>query len=220
MRLVVLAVMAYAITGCSWLVHDRSNDYLKAEIQPNIVVPKNVALINLTPRLAIPDVKATPLPEEFTVPRPGKLLIENDTSDSENLASQNTGKLETELVKDGNGTPILRLNVPFARAWSEIGEAVKRAEITIVDLNRSVGTYFIEITDTFSDSEPVGFWAGLFGSEPEAIKKSLEIKVNRARSGVYVAVHIDQDNLAEDADAKALLLTLQEKLQAPDEDSI
>jgi outer membrane protein assembly factor BamC len=210
--------MAYAITGCSWLVHDRSDDYLTAEIQPNIVVPKDVALIKLTPRLAIPDVKVEPLPEEFTVPRPSKLVVDSNDSDTEILASQNTEKLTSELVKDGSGTPILRLNVPFARAWSEIGEAVKRSEIDIVDLNRSVGTYFIEMTDTSADAEPVGFWAGLFGSGPEAVKKSLEIKVNRARSGVYVAVHIDQDNLADDADAKALLLKLQEKLQEPEKD--
>ena len=212
MRLVVLMVMANVVTGCSWLVHDRTNDYLKSEIQPNIVVPKDVALVTLTPRLAIPDVKPVELPEEFEVPRPAKVAVADEPEQELSLASLNSKTLETELVKDGNGTPILRLNVAFARAWSEIGDALKVAEISISDLNRSVGTYYIEVADSEAVQEP-GFWASLFGSEAEVIKKPLQIKVNRARSGVYVAVHVDQDNLAEDEEAKSLLSNLQKTLQ-------
>jgi outer membrane protein assembly factor BamC len=219
MRLVVLTVMAYAVTGCSWLIHDRTNDYLEIEIQPNIVVPAEVASIQLTPRLAIPDVQPKVLPEEFVVPRPKALVLEGNKESDLPLASENAADLEVELVKDGNGSPILRLNVEYARAWSEIGEALKQAEINIVDLNRSAGTYYIEVADTLAKAEPVGFWAGLFGSKPESVKKALEVKVNRARSGVYVAIHIDQENLADDADAKALLLRLQKHLQEPDKDS-
>lgn len=219
MRLVVLTVMAYAVTGCSWLIHDRTNDYLEIEIQPNIVVPAEVASIQLTPRLAIPDVQPKVLPEEFVVPRPKALVLEGNKESDLPLASENAADLEVELVKDGNGSPILRLNVEYARAWSEIGEALKQAEINIVDLNRSAGTYYIEVADTLAKAEPVGFWSGLFGSKPESVKKALEVKVNRARSGVYVAIHIDQENLADDADAKALLLRLQKHLQEPDKDS-
>ena len=216
MRLVVLVVLVNFMAGCSWLVHDRTNDYLKSEIQPNIVVPKDVALINLTPRLAIPDVKPVVLPEEFEVPRPAKVLLESEQDESINLASLNGKDLEVELVKDGNGTPILRLNVVFARAWSEIGDALNVLDISISDLNRSVGTYYIEVIDTEVVNE-VGFWGSLFGSEPEVVQKPLQLKVNRARSGVYVAVHIDQDNLAEDDEAKALLSRLQKSLQEKNE---
>jgi outer membrane protein assembly factor BamC len=219
MRLVVLSVMAYAVTGCSWLIHDRTNDYLEIEIQPSIVVPAEVAPVQLTPRLAIPDVQPKVLPEEFIVPRPKALVLEGNKENAQPLASENAANLEVELVKDGNGSPILRLNVEYARAWSEIGEALKQAEINIVDLNRSAGTYYIEVVDTLAKAEPVGFWAGLFGSKSESVKKTLEVKVNRARSGVYVAIHIDQQNLADDADAKALLLSLQKHLQEPDKDS-
>lgn len=216
MRLVVLVVLVNFMAGCSWLVHDRTNDYLESEIQPNIVVPKDVALINLTPRLAIPDVKAVVLPKEFEVPRPAKVLLESEQDESVNLASLSGKALEVELVKDGNGTPILRLSVVFARAWSEIGDALKVLDISISDLNRSVGTYYIEVVDTEVVNE-VGFWGNLFGSEPEVVQKPLQLKVNRARSGVYVAVHIDQDNLAEDDEAKALLSRLQKSLQEKNE---
>lgn len=218
MRLVVLMVMAYAISGCSWLVHDRTNDYLKAEIHPNIVVPKDVALIKLTPRLAIPDVDQKPLPEEFEVPRPEKIKVLVDAKDDSLLASKTTQNVIAELVKDGNGTPILRLNVSFAQAWSELAETIKLSDIPITDLNRSVGTYYVEVVDGDEVVEP-GFWGSLFGAESEPVKKALQLKVNRARSGVYVAVHIDQDNLAEDDEAKALLSKLQQTLQESQKDN-
>jgi outer membrane protein assembly factor BamC len=218
MRLVALTVMAYAITGCSWLIHDRSNDYLEIEIQPNIVVPTDVALVTLSPRLAIPDVKAKILPEKFVVPRPKALVLDGNEQSDQPLASENVVELEVELVKDGNGSTILRLNVAYARAWSEIGEALKQTDTTVVDLNRSIGTYYIEVVDTSAEVETVGFWSGLFGAELEIVKKPLEIKVNRARSGVYVAIHIDQENLASDADAKPLLLSLQKKLEESEQD--
>lgn len=216
MRLAVLIILTSIMTGCSWLVHDRTNDYLKSEVQPNIKVPQEVASVKLTPMLSIPDIaKKQALPDEFEVPRLAKLIVEQDVEDDIALASLNSEALLVELVKDGNGSPILRLSVGFARAWSELGEAIKRLDIKITDLNRSVGTYYIEVLDRSTVVTP-GFWASLFGSEPEAIKKPLELKVNRARSGVYVAVHIDQDNLADDLEARALLLKLQKKLEDSD----
>lgn len=218
MRLVILMVMAYAISGCSWLVHDRTNDYLKAEIHPNIVVPKDVALVKLTPRLAIPDVDQKPLPEEFEVPRPEKIKVLADAKDDSVLASKATKNVTAELLKDGNGTPILRLNVNFAQAWSELAETIKLSNISITDLNRSVGTYYVEVVDSNEFVEP-GFWGSLFGVESEPVKKALQLKVNRARSGVYVAVHIDQDNLAEDDEARALLSKLQATLQESQKDN-
>ena len=58
----------------------------------------------------------------------------------------------------------------------------------------------------------MGFWSGLFGGEPEPVQVPLQVKLNQARSGVYVAIHQDADNLAEDAQAQSLLEKIQEKL--------
>lgn len=211
MRLAVLMVSLLAMTGCSWLFHDRTNDYLQSEIHEPIKVPKDVALISLKPQLPIPNVDSKePLPAEFILPRPDKLEVAEDQPEV-SLAEVSNKELEAELVKDGNGTPILRLNVRFARAWSELGEAIKKAKINITDLNRSIGTYYIEIEDTDAVVEQ-GFWASLFGSEPEKVMLSYQVKLNQARSGVYVAVHLDQDNLAEDDAAKSLLNTIKEQI--------
>lgn len=210
MRLIGLFVLMLSMSGCSWLFYDHDNDYLQSEIQQNITVPKSVAQISLKPQLSIPAAKTTQLPEEFALPRPQKLVLLED-QESTKLTDLQDKELEANLLKDGNGTPILRLNVSFARAWAAVGGSLKSANIDISDLNRSIGTYYIELTEEGVEVEP-GFWGSLFGSKPEIEKLPLQVKVNRARSGVYIAVHKDQDNLAEDQQAHDLLSRIKAKL--------
>ena len=211
MRLTGLLVLCLTMSGCSWLFHDRDNDYIQSEIQPVIKVPTDLARVQLKPQLAIPDVATkVALAEEFELPRPNRLVFE-ETEELASLAEDQSTLLESSLVKDGNGTPILRLNVGFPRAWAALGESLKKAKIDITDLNRSIGTYYIELIDEEAQPEQ-GFWASLFFSEPEAVKIPLQVKINRARSGVYVAVHVDQDNLADDGQTETLLAVLKEQL--------
>ena len=211
MRLVGLLVSLSLMSGCSWLFYDHDGDYLHSEIQDNIKVPKQVAVLTLKPQLPIPKAKEVELPEEFVLPRPKPLAKIEEEEQGTQLTELNDQELETNLLKDGNGTPILRLNVGFARAWSAVGEALKVADIHMSDLNRSVGTYYIELDDKSAEVEQ-GFWSGLFGSEPEIEKINLQVKVNRARSGVYIAIHEDQDNLAQDQQAQDLLTRIKEHL--------
>ena len=50
MRLVLLGCVLLVLSGCSWLVNDHDNDYLKSDVQPNIVIPKDIAAIELKPQ--------------------------------------------------------------------------------------------------------------------------------------------------------------------------
>ncbi len=43
---------------------------------------------------------------------------------------------KSELLRDSNGYPILRLKLDFQRAWATIGQALGNAEADIVELNR------------------------------------------------------------------------------------
>ncbi len=212
MRLVGLLISLSLLSGCSWLFYDHDNDYLQSEEQANITVPKRVATLEFKPRFPIPKAKDEKLAEEFVLPRPNPLkAFEDEEQKGAQLTDLQDKDLESNLLKDGNGTPILRLNVGFARAWSAVGEALKVADIHMSDLNRSVGTYYIELKGDSSAVEQ-GFWSGLFGSEPEAEVIALQVKVNRARSGVYIAIHEDQDNLASDEQARDLLTRIKEHL--------
>ena len=212
MRLVGLLISLSLLSGCSWLFYDHDNDYLQSEEQKNIKVPKSIASLEFKPRFPIPKAKDEKLPEEFALPRPNSLeTFSEEEQKGTQLTDLQDKELESTLLKDGNGTPILRLNVGFARAWSAVGESLKVADIHMSDLNRSVGTYYIELKGDPADVEQ-GFWSGLFGSEPEVQVIALQVKVNRARSGVYIAIHEDQDNLASDEQARDLLTRIKEHL--------
>lgn len=211
MRSVLLGCVLFVLGGCSWLVNDHDNDYLKSQIQPNIIIPKDVAILELKPQFPIPEVANAKLVDEFIVPRPRPLVIKEDV-ETASLVSDQTIKLETNLLKDGNGTPILRLNVEFPRAWAQLGEALNKADVKVSDLNRSIGTYYVELPDESAEKLEQGFWAGLFGSEPEMVMIALQVKLNRARSGVYIAIHEDLDNLADDKLAENLLARIQNNI--------
>ena len=210
MRLAVLAVFSVLVSGCSWLFHDHAEDYLVAKEHPVMKVPADYGDLKFQPQLIIPKTdQPFTAKEEFVVPRPDKLVVE-EQEESTSLAKVKSTKLEPQLLKDGNGTPILRLGVAFPRAWSALGESLKKADVTVSDLNRSIGTYYIEVLEPVEDEG--GFWSFLFGA-PEPEVRTLEVKLNRARSGVYVAIHTDADTLADEEEANALLKKISDNLK-------
>lgn len=209
--LLVVSLSVLSLGGCSWLVNDHENDYLQSKIQANIAIPKEIVALELKPQFPIPDVAESEIKDAFVLPRPRSLVVQAD-NETASLVDDQAIKLETNLLKDGNGTPILRLNVEFPRAWSQLGEALNKADVKVSDLNRSIGTYYIEVADENAEQVKQGFWAGLFGSEPELVMLPLQVKLNRARSGVYIAIHQDLDNLAEDGLAESLLAKIQKNI--------
>lgn len=204
-----------ALSGCSWLFHDNAEDYVLARETPPIQVPADLQNKPLQQILVIPDVPGAAAENvssgKFVVPRPEPLDIQDEDENTASLADLKNKSLSPQISKDGNGTPILRLGADFPEAWAALGDALNKADIKVNDLNRSIGTYYIEYQAQSSNKEP-GFWARLWGSDAEKIT-DYELKVNRARSGVYVALHVDSDTLAEESISQALLQTLANKLQ-------
>jgi len=209
-HITAVVVLSFLASGCSWLFHDHAEDYLEAKEHPMLKVPAEYGEIKFKPQMAIPKIdQEFVAPEEFIVPRPDKLVIE-EREESTSLAKVKSNKLDPQLLKDGNGTPILRLGVAFPRAWSALGEALKKADITVSDLNRSIGTYYIEILQPVEDEG--GFWRWLFGA-PDPEVRTLGVKLNRARSGVYVAIHTDADTLADEEEARKLLQKISDSIK-------
>lgn len=202
-----------ALSGCSWLFHDHAEDYVLAKETPEIQVPAELKQKPFQQILVIPDAATagTVSSAKFVVPRPEPLDIQEDDEAGASLADLKDKSLSPQISKDGNGTPVLRLGADFPQAWAALGDALNQADIKVSDLNRSIGTYYIEYQAQSSNKEK-GFWASLWSSEDDAIT-DYELKVNRARSGVYVALHIDSDTLADENIAQSLLQTLAAKLQ-------
>lgn len=204
-----------ALSGCSWLFHDHAEDYVLAKETPEIQVPTELKQKPFQQILVIPDVPVAANDAassgKFVVPRPEPLDIQDDDEAGASLADLKDKSLSPQISKDGNGTPVLRLGADFPQAWAALGDALNKADIKVSDLNRSIGTYYIEYQAQSSNKEK-GFWARLWGSEDASIT-DYELKVNRARSGVYIALHIDSDTLADENIAQSLLQTLANKLQ-------
>lgn len=201
------------LSGCS-LFSDNAQDYLQAESKPDIVLPADVQQLTLEEKWVVPKA-AQPenLPETFEPPRPVPLNVAAMQVDKEEERPDTWSKeVNTRLVQDGNGSPILRLDVGFPQAWARVGEALKERKIVIEDLDRSVGTYYILLNeDAVSQSDEQDGWF----AKPSNF--AYEVKVNRARSGVYVALHEDADNLADNDFAREFLESLQSAI-ADDEE--
>jgi len=83
------------------------------------------------------------------------------------------------MTRDGNGYPVLMMQMDLNRAWIEVGSAIKKAKLAQSDLNLSLGIYYIKV-DVEGEEEPLVY----------------EIKLISAENGVQVAVQVDDDTLA------------------------
>ncbi|GGY43693.1 hypothetical protein GCM10011297_15690 [Bacterioplanes sanyensis] len=206
MRL-ALILPVFLLGGCSLLgsvVNDRSEGYLTAEPIADTQVPEGMAPLATQPAYSIPALPVKPeRPTSFEVPRPAPLL-EESTNDSASLAQYQAADVNPRLDRDGAGTLILRLDIGYAQSWAEVTEALAASDLKLLDLNRSTGTYFLEIVPP-ADAQEQGFWASLFGpDEPEP--QVYWLKMNRAHSGVYLSLLTESDALAE-ADLTESVLT-------------
>ncbi len=204
-------LLAIALSGCS-LFDDHAEDYLQAEQVDDIVLPADMQKVAIKERLVVP-VAAQPenLSEEYEAPRPEPLNVtrmkkDQSEEDKQSWASQ----VNARLVTDGNGSPILRLDVEFPQAWSQVGMALRAKKISIEDLDRSVGTYYVILKDAPEKESSEGWFS-------DDKKPLYEVKVNRARSGVYVALHQDADNLADNEYARGFLESLKPAIENPQE---
>lgn len=189
------------LSGCSTLFgdtfSDRSDDYLQARPTPDTQVPEGSKPLAVQDTMPIPELAVVPAaPAHFEVPRPAPLLDEDDSdSDSASLTQYQSEALNPRLDQDGAGTQILRLDSGYAQSWARVTEAIAATDLTLTDLNRSTGTFFLELEVADTESEQ-GFWSSLFNRRAENEIKVYLLKMNRAHSGVYLSLLTDSDNLA------------------------
>lgn len=209
----MMVVSTAFLSGCTFLFgdtfRDRGMDYQANEAYPEM---KQVEGQNLPiqPAMPIPELSAANQVEavtvqksedddadEFEVPRPFPLVDDGVEDESvASLSDYQSNELNPRIEKDGAGTQILRLDGRFIVAWAAVSDALARSQYTLTDLNRSVGTYYLEIP-VASDEESSGFWSWLFGpDEPEP--QVYLLKMNRSRLGVYLSLQQGVDELANE----------------------
>lgn len=122
------------------------------------------------------------------------------------------------LSEDGSGNPVLYLGSDLDRAWSGVGRALEQGEWRVEDINRSLGLYYINLSEKPQDKqrEP-GFFSRLFGSEPteqerEARAERYQVRLSKVGENVQVTVEKNINTVAPPDVARRVLSVVQDHL--------
>lgn len=213
------------VTGCLLLnacSFFSQPEELDTEILEPIKVPGKVSSAKFEELMIIPQQPDSPLPavSENPVPRPkplqGLQTVSNTPESGSNAAAGTSVLRSAEIAKDGNGSPVLRMDVGFGYAWPMVRAALQKTSLNLVDFNRSLATFYIEVDDPDQGQEEVsedGIFKRLFGGDEEDNSAlPLQIKVNEAHSGVYLSVQRDSESLASDDISQKILSMIQQEL--------
>ena len=117
------------------------------------------------------------------------------------VLSQNLEALpEHSMTWDGNGLPILVVNQDFNHAWRDVGLALQKAKIEVLDLDRSLGIYYLDRKAKITDED---------GDE---VEKEVQMRLVSSESGIQVSVQLDDDTVAPKELSAQILLAVREKL--------
>lgn len=207
-RRIALLGLAVALAGCGehGLFRDRGQDYLRAETGQPLVYPEGITPIAARELYPVPDVEQRRrlVPGEkpgVEIPPPPQLVVvEDERADTEALpAGGKPGALpagRVELTADGNGYPVLMLDVPFDRAWQAVGEALPRLDgVKVDDLDRGRAVYFVQVD-----------------GQRNAAAQPWQLKLNYTANGIQVALQIDENAMAPKELAAVMMARLRDGL--------
>ncbi len=127
---------------------------------------------------------------------------------SVSLLAQGIGSVSrVNLVRNSSGEPVVKLSLPFERAWASLGSALKKADFDVVDLNRSEGLYYVAFDPENDDDKP-GFFSRMFGAgkqDEDDEAKSYLFNVERVDDGVQIGIRKSADKKLDEEQAKVLL---------------
>ena len=104
------------------------------------------------------------------------------------------------MTRDGNGYPILVINLDFNHAWLSVGQALERSRIAVTDLDRSLGVYYLAET-------------AVVKVDDDEEEMELQLRLISSESGIQVSVQVDDDTLAPEQQSARLLNRIREHLQ-------
>ena len=207
-----LPFLLLTLSGCSYLFPNESLKYLETGESSPTRLPAGVAL-DTEDRYPVPAaVSNDPLPEKFIAPTPDR-LPENLDDDERvtSLSEFQSYDTNPRIERDGSGTEILRLSTPFAVSWARVTEALGASDIILSDLNRSIGTYYVDLPNPEAQEDTRSWWKKLW-SEPPAPVATFLLKMNRAGDGVYLSLLNDPETLADEDLTHRVLTELKQQL--------
>lgn len=133
--------------------------------------------------------------EEGLLRELGGYLASEVSSQSISRAGQDlVGASKAELATAQDGQPILRLNLDFDRAWASVTQALDNAEVTVTDLDRSEGVFYVDLPESLLSGEPEK--RGFLGRKRQGELLAMQILVKPAVAGGYQVRAVDKDAAA------------------------
>lgn len=113
-------------------------------------------------------------------------LASHSSEASVSLLAQGIRVASKVSLQQANGQPYLLLELPYARAWPSLGNALEPAGLAILDRDYSAGTYQARLMNL----EQPGWWARLWGAEGlESV--DVQLTVTAVDAG-RVAIRVDR----------------------------
>jgi outer membrane protein assembly factor BamC len=131
-------------------------------------------------------------------------------------ATSSPGPERARLEREASGTYQLVVDDGFDRAWRRVGLALDRVGFTVVDRDRSKGTYFVRYADPESDGakKDKGFLERLMFWKPDAPNVE-QYRITVAEASPRSLVTVQDPNGAPDktATGEKILSLLRDQLK-------
>lgn len=206
----LLVLLLPAGCGQNGIFRDRGFDYLRAEPGKPLAYPEGLAPIPSQELYPVPDLEQRAKAVEgqkrkkrkkqkIEIPEPPKLVKVDAAAAAESPANAGDPVLSADRVvftRDGNGYPVLMLDVGFDWAWQRVGDALaKESMVKVEDLDRGRAVYYVVVDGKRnSANEP---W---------------QLKLNYTANGVQVALQVDENGMAPIELAEPLIRKLKDGL--------
>ena len=126
------------------------------------------------------------------------------------VAQEISTVVKSSLARDVEGTPVLRLNLDYDRAWATVGQALNNAEVEVTSNDQIEGVYYVLMEDSLLTGEEPG-WFSNFSIFGGSNRHDLQLHVRETDDAWYQVTVLDKDANPVDRElSKQVLVMLRE----------
>ena len=158
-----------------------------------------------------PDASALSDVEEQLLHEFGAYYGAGVTTQSISMIALDIASREKAVVeRDEQGYPLLRLNVDFERAWAVVGQALQRAQLDVKHLERSSGSFQVEVDVAQLGQDRPGFFSRFIPGRRGTRLRSVDVRIESNGDSQVVQVFEPRGDPAPQELSQQLLVMLRE----------
>ncbi|MGL4574882.1 MAG: outer membrane protein assembly factor BamC [Burkholderiaceae bacterium] len=187
--------------GMQEVVIGNLRDQTRWDIRPTDTELENEFLRRLLVRFGLEETKAQAVVAQGAAP----------AAATGATAAASTTAPRARLVQEG-GASVVQVDEAFDRAWRSVGLALDRLGYTVVDRDRTQGTYFVRTVDPNKENKEGNFFSRLFSSGKAVDADEYRISVKSQADKTQVAV-LNKDGAAAAEPGNRILRLLVDELK-------